>query len=205
MLEMLAMTITGYLCGSVASAIIVCRLLRLPDPRVDGSGNPGATNVLRLGGRRAAALTLVGDVLKGALPVLLAREVSTEPAVAAGAALGAFLGHLYPVFFRFQGGKGVATTFGAVFALAWPIGAGMATVWVVVAAATRYSSLASIAAALAAPGLILWLTPGSTARLVAFVIIGALLVWRHRGNIARLRARTESRIGDQARKEEPAG
>ena len=107
---------TGYLLGSLASAIIVCRALGLPDPRTGGSGNPGATNVLRLGGKKAAALTLLGDVLKGVVPVLLAKALSADPLTWSAAALGAFLGHLYPLYFGFRGGKGVATSIGQVLA-----------------------------------------------------------------------------------------
>ena len=197
MLEVFAVATIGYLCGSVASAIIVCRLLGLPDPRAGGSGNPGATNVLRLGGKGAAALTLAGDVLKGALPVALARMTSDDPLVAAGGAIGAFVGHLYPVFFRFRGGKGVATTFGAVATLFWPVGLGMGVVWVAVAAASRYASLASIAAALSAPILAVLLA-AQPAHIGALTLIGTLLIWRHRDNVARVRAGTENRIGTKA-------
>ena len=196
MLELTAMALTGYLSGSFACAVFVCRVLGLPDPREGGSGNPGATNVLRIGGRRAAALTLLGDALKGALPVLLARALSDSHEVAAVAGFAAFAGHLYPVFFRFRGGKGMATAFGAVAALAWPVALGMGALWVVVAALSRYSSLASITVALGAPVLAAVLAP-HPANLVALTATGGLIVWRHRANMSRLRGGEEPRIGER--------
>lgn len=194
MLELAAMTLTGYVVGSIASAVFVCRALGLPDPRTEGSGNPGATNVLRLGGKVAAALTVTGDALKGVLPVLLAHAVSDSPAVAAAAGLGAFAGHLYPVFFRFRGGKGMATSFGVAAALSWPIVIGMGVAWLVVAAVSRYSSLASITAALVAPVLAL-VFDAPAAVLAALVAMGAMLVMRHQGNISRLLRGEEPKIG----------
>ena len=189
-----AVVLAAYLAGSVASAILVCRALGLPDPRGEGSGNPGATNVLRIAGRGPAALTLAGDVLKGAAPVLLAKSLSLSPAVEALAALAAFLGHLHPLYFGFRGGKGMATALGAIAMLAWPVAALMCAIWLIVAAATRYSSLASITAAIAAPIAAPWLTP-EPATMLVLAIVAALLLWRHRGNIRRLAAGTESRIG----------
>jgi len=184
----------GYLAGSLACAVIVCRVMGLEDPRRAGSGNPGATNVLRLGGRKAAAFTLAGDILKGVIPVLAAHALDVpEPALAL-TALGAFLGHLFPVFFRFQGGKGVATAFGAIAALSWPVGVGFALAWLGVAGATRFASLASLVAAALAPVLAFLLT-GSALHTVVLALIGALIAWRHRDNIRRLRAGTEGRIG----------
>ena len=194
MLELAAMTLTGYVVGSVACAVFVCRALGLPDPRTEGSGNPGATNVLRVGGKGAAALTLAGDALKGVLPVLLARAVSDSPAVAAAAGLGAFAGHLYPVFFRFRGGKGVATCFGVAAALSWPIVIGMGVAWLVVAALSRYSSLAALVAAFVAPVLAL-VFDAPTSVLAALVAMGAMLVLRHQGNISRLIRGEERKIG----------
>ena len=194
MLELVAMILTGYVVGSIASAVFVCRALGLPDPRTEGSGNPGATNVLRLGGKVAAALTLTGDALKGALPVLLAHAVSDSPAVAAAAGLGAFAGHLYPVFFRFRGGKGVATCFGVVAALSWPIVVGMGAAWVVVAALTRFASLAALVAAFVAPVLAVFFD-AATPVLAALVAMGAMLVVRHQGNISRLLRGEERKIG----------
>ena len=194
MLELAAMTLTGYLLGSVSCAVFVSRMLRLPDPRVEGSGNPGATNVLRLGGKGAAALTLAGDVLKGVLPVLLARAVTDSPAVAAAAGLGAFAGHLYPVFLRFRGGKGMATSFGVVAALSWPIVIGMGVAWLVIAGVSRFASLASLAAALIAPVLAV-VFDAPTAVFAALVAMCAMLVTRHHGNISRLLRGEERKIG----------
>jgi len=194
MLLDLALPVLGYLAGSLASAVIVCRLMGLPDPRSTGSGNPGATNVLRLGGRKAAALTLLGDVLKGVLPVLAAHALAASMPAVALTALGAFLGHLYPVFFGLRGGKGVATAFGATIALSWPVGLVFGALWVALAAITRYASIASLAAALTAPFAAVMLTPHLAVAAVS-AAIAALVTWRHRDNIARLRAGTEGRIG----------
>ncbi len=194
MLTAALVILAGYLLGSVATAIVVARLLGLPDPRTVGSRNPGATNVLRTGGRAAAALTLAGDMLKGAVPPLAALALDGRPAVAALAACAAFLGHLYPVFFGFRGGKGVATTLGALLALSWAVGLATVGTWLAVAAAFRYSSLAAIVAAALAPGWALWLS-GEPAYVAAAAFMAALLLWRHRGNMARLLAGTEDRIG----------
>ena len=194
-----AVVLIAYLVGSVACAILVCRAMGLPDPRGEGSGNPGATNVLRIAGKAPAALTLAGDVLKGVLPVVLAHNLSHSPTVVALSALCAFLGHLYPLYFRFRGGKGMATALGAIAALAWPVASVMCTIWIVVAAVSRYSSLASMAAAVGAPVAALWLAP-HPANAVVLVVIAALLLWRHRGNIQRLVAGTESRIGQRTAK-----
>ncbi len=189
----IVLVVLGYLCGSLASAVIVCRIMKLPDPRKEGSGNPGATNVLRLGGKKAAALTLAGDALKGAVPVLLAHLLSDSPTVLASTAVAAIIGHMYPVFFQFKGGKGVATTFGAVAALVFPVALFMGAVWVLTAMATRYASLASLAAAVAAP-LFALVFIQQPATVVALVVIAALLVYRHRENIQRLRDGIESEI-----------
>ncbi len=189
----IVLVVLGYLSGSLASAVIVCRVMKLPDPRKEGSGNPGATNVLRLGGKKAAALTLAGDALKGAVPVLLAHLLSDSPTVLASTAVAAIVGHMYPVFFQFKGGKGVATTFGAVAALVFPVALFMGAVWVLTAMATRYASLASLAAAVAAP-LFALVFIQQPATVVALVVIAALLVYRHRENIQRLRDGIESEI-----------
>ena len=189
----IVLVVLGYLCGSLASAVIVCRIMKLPDPRREGSGNPGATNVLRLGGKTAAALTLAGDVLKGTIPVLLAHLLSDSPAVLAATAVAAFIGHLYPVFFQFKGGKGVATAFGAIAALVYPVALFMGAVWVLVAMVTRYASLASISAAVMAP-LFTLLFIREPAYVLALTAIAALLVYRHWGNIERLRDGSEPEI-----------
>ena len=194
-----AVVLIAYLVGSIASAILVCRAMGLPDPRGEGSGNPGATNVLRIAGKGPAALTLAGDVLKGALPVLLASSLPLAPTVEALSALAAFLGHLYPLYFRFEGGKGMATALGAIAALAWPVACTMCAIWLAVAAVTRYSSLASIVAAIGAPVAALWFAP-HPANLGVLVAIAGFLLWRHRRNVQRLVRGTESRIGQRAAK-----
>ncbi len=196
MLIDVALIAIAYLVGSLASAVLVCRFMGLEDPRSGGSGNPGATNVLRMGGKLPAGLTLAGDVLKGLLPVLLARALSDNPAVAAAATLAAFLGHLYPLYFGFKGGKGVATAFGAVTGLAWPVALAMGVTWLVVAAACRYASLASILAAALAPLFALAFAP-HPANVAGLAVMAGFIVWRHRANIGRLRSGTESRIGDK--------
>ena len=192
----IAVVLVAYLVGSIASAVLVCRAMGLPDPRREGSGNPGATNVLRIGGKSPAALTLAGDVLKGALPVLLAAGATSSPAVVALSALAAFLGHLYPLYFRFRGGKGMATALGAIAALSWPVACAMCAIWLAVAAATRYSSLASMTAAIGAPVAALWFAP-DPANVGILAVIAAFLLWRHRQNIQRLVHGTESRIGQR--------
>jgi acyl phosphate:glycerol-3-phosphate acyltransferase len=182
------------LIGSVPMAIVVARLLGLADPRTTGSGNPGATNVLRYGGKRAAVLTLAGDVLKGVLAVLLARWLTSDPLVLALSAFGVFLGHLYPVFFGFRGGKGVATALGVWLALVPAVGVLLLLTWGAVAALFRYSSLSALAAAAAAPLYVAWLAPNATYIALA-AVISALLFWRHRGNIRNLVAGREGKIG----------
>ncbi len=178
----------AYLLGSVATAIVVSRLMGLPDPRTQGSGNPGATNVLRLGNKKAAALTLLGDSLKGLLPVLLARLLEVPLEGQALVALAAFLGHLYPVFFGFRGGKGVATALGVLLGLA-PLLALLAIVtWLLVFKLTRISAVAALAAATTAPLCAWWLS--LPAPLVAATLAMTLLtIWRHRTNIRELTTR----------------
>jgi glycerol-3-phosphate acyltransferase PlsY len=197
MIAQYLLPLAGYLAGSLASAIIICRLLGLPDPRQGGSGNPGATNVLRLGGKRAAALTLAGDVLKGVIPVVVAYALELPHWSVALTALAAFLGHLYPVFFRFQGGKGVATALGATSALSWPVGIAFALTWLLVAGVFRYSSLASLSATALAPVFAVVLTANHTDALV-LAVMAVFIFSRHRQNIARLRAGTEGRIGQKS-------
>ena len=133
----------AYLLGSVSTAIIVCKLMGLPDPRTEGSGNPGATNVLRVGGKKAAAITLFGDTLKGLLPVLIARAFTSDPLILGLVGLAAFLGHLYPVFFGFKGGKGVATMLGVLFGYSWWVGLATAATWLIVAKVFKVSSLSA--------------------------------------------------------------
>ncbi len=194
MLTDIALIILAYLAGSLSAAIIVCKLLGLPDPRSAGSKNPGATNVLRYGGKRAAAITLVGDMVKGLLPVLLAKALGVSPAVLGATALAAFLGHLYPVFFGFQGGKGVATAFGVLVGMHWPLGLALVATWLVMALISRISSLSALTAATLAPLYTWWLT-GELVLTGVTVVLAVMLIWRHRSNIQRLLAGTEGHIG----------
>ena len=184
----------GYLLGSVSTAIIVCKMMGLPDPRTEGSRNPGATNVARIGGKKAAALTLLGDMLKGLLPVLLAHYLGANATLLAGTALAAFLGHLYPVFFGFQGGKGVATALGVTFGLHWPIGLLTTGTWLVMALLFRYSSLAALVAIALTPAYFYWLWPQMPV-VAAMLVLTAMLYWRHRSNIANLLSGKEGKIG----------
>lgn len=184
----------GYLLGSLSSAVLVSRMLGLADPRTTGSRNPGATNVLRYGGKRAAILTLAGDVIKGVVAVAIARFVTDDSPVLALAAVAAFVGHLYPVFFGFRGGKGVATALGVWLALVPWVGVLLLATWLLIALVFRYSSLAALIAALTAPLYVLWLAPLAT-YVAAAVVMTALLIWRHRSNIRNLVAGTEARIG----------
>lgn len=183
----------GYLFGSISAAIIVCRLMGLPDPRTEGSRNPGTTNVARLGGKKAAALTLLGDMLKGLVPVLLAHALDAGALILAGTALAAFLGHLYPVFFGFQGGKGVATALGVTLGLHWQVGLLAAGTWLLVALLFRTSSLAALVSCLAIPAGFAWLWPDPVL-VGSMCVMTALLYWRHRTNIANLLSGKEGRI-----------
>jgi acyl phosphate:glycerol-3-phosphate acyltransferase len=194
MLIDIVLIVLAYLLGSVSAAILVCRIMRLPDPRLGGSGNPGATNVLRLGGRLPAALTLLGDFGKGAAPVLLVVALERADAVSALAGLAALLGHLFPVFFRFRGGKGVATAFGVLLGWSWLALLIAVVTWLAVAAAFRYSSLAALTALTAAP-LALALLGVSVSVVTAMVAITVAVYWRHRVNIRQLLNGTERRIG----------
>jgi len=184
----------AYLLGSVSFAIVVSRLAGLPDPRTYGSGNPGATNVLRTGKRAIAVLTLAGDAGKGWLAVWLASVFAPQAVPVAGVAV--FLGHLYPVFHRFQGGKGVATAAGVLFGFNLWLGAGTLVTWIAMVAFFRYSSLAALIAALFAMFYAFWLF-GLSLVTGATIVVALLLIWRHQGNIRRLVAGTESRLGER--------
>lgn len=188
----------AYLLGSVSFAVVMSRLFGLADPRSYGSGNPGATNVLRSGSKAAAALTLLGDAAKGAVAVWLVRAFGPPFGVGeltvALAALAAFAGHLYPVFFGFKGGKGVATFLGALLALHPGSGLLACATWLAVAAVFRYSSLSSLCAAAVAPFALLWLTGAADVSAV-IAVMSVLLVVRHRQNIANLLSGKERRIG----------
>jgi glycerol-3-phosphate acyltransferase PlsY len=200
MIDVLAIVV-AYLIGSLSFAVIVSRAMGLPDPHSYGSGNPGATNVLRSGRKSAALLTLIGDAAKGWLAVWLAKRFGMPLGLGAVGvalvALAAFLGHLFPVFFGFRGGKGVATAAGILFAIDWRLGAIVTAVWFLVAVGSRYSSLAALAAALAAPGVAFWMAGFEPAPVViAVACMAVLLVWRHRSNIAKLMSGSEGRIGE---------
>ncbi len=189
-----AFVLCAYLLGSLSSAVLVCRALGLPDPRTMGSGNPGATNVLRFGGRGAAAATLAGDLAKGLIPVAAAKALGLGAPVLGVVGLAAFLGHLYPLYFGFQGGKGVATALGVWLGTDWRLGLGLAAVWLAVAVAVRISSAGALSAALAAPFAVAWLEHDPVLTAVTGVIT-LLLFWRHRSNIRKLLSGTERRIG----------
>ena len=197
MLASVLLVVVAYLIGSVSFAVVVSRLFGLPDPRQYGSGNPGATNVLRTGNKAAALLTLAGDGLKGYVAVWLAQRLAPigmlEWTIAA-AALAVFMGHLFPVFHRFAGGKGVATAAGILFALHWPLGAALTVVWLAMAFGFKISSLAALTTAVLMP-LGMFYVYGPIAATWSTVAIAALLFWRHRGNIAGLMAGRERRIG----------
>ena len=193
MLINIGLVILAYLIGSVASAVIVCRALGLGDPREQGSGNPGATNVLRLHGKKPAALTLCGDVLKGLLPVLVLRLVQAPDLFIAAAGLAAFSGHLYPVFFGFRGGKGVATLIGALIGFHWLLGAAFIITWLVMALISRYSSLSAITAAILSP-VYCWLVMPPPFYITSISLMSMILTWRHRGNIKNLLSGKENKI-----------
>ena len=189
--------LAAYLLGSVSSAILISRLLGLPDPRTEGSRNPGATNVLRLGSKPGAVLTLAGDIAKGVLPVLAARWLSDEPVLLALAALGAFLGHLFPLYFRFEGGKGVATALGVLVVIDWQLAPFLIANWLVVAATFRYSSLAALVTAAAAPLYLFWFT-GEPVFVGLGIVLAVLLYFRHSKNIRRLLHGDEPKIGKKS-------
>lgn len=183
----------AYLLGSLSTAIIVSKLGHIPDPRTQGSGNPGATNMLRLGGKKAAALTLLGDMLKGLVAISLASMLTVDHATLALVGMAAFLGHLYPVFFGFRGGKGVATALGVLMGISWMVGLGAIVTWLFMAKVFRYSSLAALTAAVLSP-LYLWLARPSPALLAMSLLMSTLLLWRHRSNIQRLLSGQEDQI-----------
>ncbi len=192
-LEIIIAVIVAYLFGSISTAIVACKLMGLPDPRNQGSGNPGATNVLRFGGKKAAIITLLGDVIKAMIPVLLAKWYGLDVLGLSLVAFAAFLGHLYPIFFRFQGGKGVATAFGCLVSLSCPLGFLLLATWLVSALIFRYSSLAAILAALFAPVYAWYFTNNNYTAVTC--AISLLLIYRHRKNITNLLAGKESKIG----------
>ena len=184
----------SYLIGSLSSAIIVCKIMALPDPRGEGSGNPGATNVLRFGGKKAAAITLFGDMVKGLIPVLVAKYFDVSVLTLALVGLAAFLGHLYPVFFQFKGGKGVATMLGVLFGFSWWIGLATAGTWLFMAKIVKISSLSALVATALAP-VYVWYWFNEQAVIIVTIIMTVILFWRHRSNIQNLVKGTEDSIG----------
>ena len=198
-LQIIVWPLSAYLIGSISSAVIVSKLFRLDDPRKVGSGNPGATNVLRSGNKFAAALTLIGDLAKGLVPVLAAQYYGLPVSIIALVAIAAFMGHLYPVFLKFKGGKGVATAIGVFIALSWKLAAVFILTWMAVAAISRYSSLASlIASGLTGIASFAIFNQSHQLQLIGAVfLIMAFLFQRHRENIARLKAGKESKIGQK--------
>jgi glycerol-3-phosphate acyltransferase PlsY len=187
---------SAYLVGSLSIAIIACLLAGLPDPRTQGSGNPGATNVLRLGSKKLAAVVLLGDISKGLLPVLLAKYLDVGTLTLAFTGLAVFLGHCYPVFFSFRGGKGVATALGVILGLSWPTGLLLIIIWILMAMIFRVSSLAAITAAITAPFISVFTLP-APALIMMVCAVTILLIWRHRKNIQKLYRGTEPRIGSR--------
>ena len=202
-LELLVIPI-AYLIGSISFAVVVSKCMRLPDPHSYGSGNPGATNVLRTGNKLAAILTLIGDALKGYLAVMLARILLGDESLSStlnswllcGVVIAVFLGHLFPIFHGFKGGKGVATACGILFGINWILGLATLGTWVIVAIFMRYSSLAALAAAVFGPIYFIFLF-GFQPMAISLVLICSLLIWRHRSNIKNLVNGSESRIGSK--------
>ena len=180
----------AYLIGSISSAIIICRLMGLPDPREQGSGNPGATNVMRIGGKKAAAITLLGDLLKGLIPVYSVNLLGMPVELMALTGLAAFIGHLYPVFFKFEGGKGVATSIGVLLGFSWLLGFAFMGTWILIYKIGKISSLSALCASILSP-VYAWFIVGNVSIVAASVIMMVLLLWRHKSNIQRLLAGEE--------------
>lgn len=181
----------AYVVGSLNSAILISKAMNLPDPRQQGSGNPGATNVLRISGKQAALLVLAADVLKGLLPVLLAKIVGVADFMLACVALAAVIGHMYPLFFKFEGGKGVATAFGALLALSFWLTLLLFLIWLVIVYITRYVSLASLVCMILAAILLLFV---HTTYFLPVAVMAGFIIWRHKENVDRLRSGTENKI-----------
>ena len=193
-MELYLLPLLAYTIGSVSTAILLAKALGLQDPRQVGSGNPGATNILRYGGKGVAAATLLGDMLKGLVPVLIARVFTNDPMILALVMLAAFLGHLYPVFFGFRGGKGVATTLGVMLGINVWVGLCVLGSWVLVAVISRLSSLSALVASALAP-VFVWYFTREPWLIGVTIVIAAMLFWRHRANIRKLLAGEESKIG----------
>jgi len=175
----------AYLIGSISSAIIICRLMGLPDPREQGSGNPGATNVMRIGGKKAAAITLLGDLLKGFIPVYSAHLLGVSVELLAIIGLAAFMGHLYPVFFNFKGGKGVATSIGVLLGFSWWLGVAFIGTWLLIYKVGKISSVSALCASILSP-VYAWFISGNIVIVGTSAVMMVLLLWRHKSNIQRL-------------------
>lgn len=193
----LGMITFAYLCGSISSAVLICRLIGLPDPRRHGSKNPGATNVLRIGGKAAALAVLICDILKGMIPVWLAYYLNIPPFYLGIIAIAACLGHIYPILFRFKGGKGVATAFGSIVAIGWGLSGVVAGTWLLTVLLSGYSSLGAIVTALLAPFYVWWFKPEFT---FPVAMLSCLILFRHHDNIQRLWRGQESRIWQKMKK-----
>ena len=193
MLINIVLIFLAYLLGSISAAILVCKLLGLSDPRTGGSGNPGTTNVMRLHGKTAAFLTLTGDVFKGIIPVLLAKVIVGSEFIIALSGFAAFLGHIFPIYFKFQGGKGVATLIGILLATHWLLGLAYVITWILTAAIFRYSSLAALIATLSIPFYTYFLEQNFQYT-VSFSMIAVILFWRHKSNIYNLLNNKERKI-----------
>jgi glycerol-3-phosphate acyltransferase PlsY len=180
----------AYLIGSISSAIIICRLMGLPDPREQGSGNPGATNVMRIGGKKAAGITLFGDTLKGWFPVYVAYVMGLPAELIAATGVAAFMGHLYPVFFGFKGGKGVATSVGVLLGFSWLLGFAFMATWFLIYKLGKISSLSALVASSLSP-IFAWFIVGDQAIVAASALMMIFLLWRHKSNIQRLLAGEE--------------
>jgi len=189
--------LAAYLIGSFSSAVVVCKAMGLSDPREAGSNNPGATNVLRLHGKPAAIITLAGDLLKGLIPILIGKMIGVPHAVLAFMGLAAFLGHLYPIFFGFEGGKGIATFIGVIFGFAWQVGVVFMITWFIIAKLFKFSSLAALVASLVSILAVSFFLP-LPYYLIVMIIMTILIFWRHKANIEKLIAGTESKIGEKA-------
>jgi glycerol-3-phosphate acyltransferase PlsY len=186
--------LAGYLVGSVSTAIITCKLMGLEDPRSVGSNNPGATNVLRHGGKKAAIITLIGDMLKGLAPVIAVTMIDPAAGAIALTGLGAFLGHVFPVYYGFKGGKGVATYYGVLLGFSWMAGIAALLVWLLIAFVSKISSLSALVSALSAP-FILWYSSHSPELTLMLGLMTALLFWRHRSNVRNIIDGKEHKIG----------
>ena len=193
MLINILLIFSAYLLGSISAAIIVCKTLGLSDPRTGGSGNPGTTNVMRLYGKKAAFLTLVGDIFKGIIPVLLAKVIVNSEFIIAICGLAAFLGHIFPIYFKFEGGKGVATLIGILFATHWLLGVTYIITWILTALIFRYSSLAALIAALPIP-IYSYFIEHNNQYAISFAVIAIILFWRHKPNIYNLLNGKEDKI-----------